>query len=581
MKQLRWAFALASLLFGVAVLLFFALAYPHHLHFQEQYQLFLFEKGYVIDVMSVPGGLADLIGRFLTQFFLFAWVGATIIAVVLVGVQLLTYRLLRTTKSEPFSYILSFIPAVLGCCFLCDDSALMTAPIALLLILVISLLIRLVEKEMLRHLLMLVSIFVIYMMCGAFVIPYAILMVIEERQKCSSSRLLPLTCVLLLLALSVPVIWHRFVHLSLEQFYVGPHYYRLSDEFSWWAWGAMVVVPLIMLLPQWIREWRARRPIPVFITLWLVMMVVGVVMVGRVQSQAQENVMAYDFMARNAQWNRIIQKAQKQAPKNQVAAVALNLALAQRGLLTEHIFDFPQNGIAGLLPRFTSDYVSPLVTSEVLYRLGMINSAQRFVFEAQEAIPDFQKSARCYKRLAETNIINGAYDVARKYLISLQHTLFYRSWATATLALIDDDAAVNAHPEYGTLRRCRSNQNYFFGGNELSQILARQLESNPENRMAFDYLMASCMLEKELDKLEKYYGVPAQGKIISNYVQQALLLKWSQDYKNAEAVPPFFQPEMVQGLNDFYSALQFSNGNPKLVQKRFANTYWSYYFFQK
>ena len=80
MKYIR---LLCTLLFGVAVLLFFALAYPHHLHHQEQYQLFLFDSTYVWDVVKLPGGIADLLGRFCTQFFLYAWVGAAIIAVLL------------------------------------------------------------------------------------------------------------------------------------------------------------------------------------------------------------------------------------------------------------------------------------------------------------------------------------------------------------------------------------------------------------------------------------------------------------------------------------------------------------------
>ena len=41
-------------LFGVAVLLFFGLAYPHHLHYQEQYQLFLFDNTYVWDIVRLP-----------------------------------------------------------------------------------------------------------------------------------------------------------------------------------------------------------------------------------------------------------------------------------------------------------------------------------------------------------------------------------------------------------------------------------------------------------------------------------------------------------------------------------------------
>ena len=57
----------------------------------------------------------------------------------------------------------------------------------------------------------------------------------------------------------------------------------------------------------------------------------------------------------------------------------------------------------------------------------MITVAQRTVFEAQEAILDFQKSGRCYQRLAQTYLILGNYEVARKYLIALQKTLFYRA----------------------------------------------------------------------------------------------------------------------------------------------------------
>ena len=433
--------ALATILFGVAVTLFFALAYPHHLHFQEQYQLFLFEKSYAMEVLSNPGGLADLIGRFLTQFFLYAWAGATIIAVVLMSIQLLTYMLLRTSANEILTYCLSFIPSVLCLCFLCDENALMSAPVALLILLGMTVLVKSVKSFYGRFALILVSLPVLYMI-------------------------------------------------------VGTHYYRDPEISPTWAWASAGVIPVLMLIPKKIRQWNPRHATVWFSILWAVLMIIGGNMVNSRQSQKQEDIMAYDFMARHEMWNRIIQKAQKKAPKNQVAVVALNLALAERGVLLDNMFKFPQNGIAGLLPNFSSDYISPLVTSEAFYRLGLINTAQRFVFEAQEAIPDFQKSARCYKRLAETNLINGAYEVARKYLNALQHTIFYREWATETLALIADEEAINAHPVYGNLRKMRCNEDYFFGGNTIQQILGKQVESNPENLMARQYLEASYMLTK-------------------------------------------------------------------------------------
>ena len=91
---------LCTLLFGVAVLLFFGLAYPHHLHYQEQYQLFLFDSSYVWEIIRMPGGVSDLLGRFCTQFFMFAWVGALIIALLLSAVQLLTFRLFNVLSSR-------------------------------------------------------------------------------------------------------------------------------------------------------------------------------------------------------------------------------------------------------------------------------------------------------------------------------------------------------------------------------------------------------------------------------------------------------------------------------------------------
>jgi len=113
--------ALYTLLFGVAVLLFFGLAYPHHLHYQEQYQLFLFDSAYLWDIVKQPGGVADMLGRFCTQFFLFAWVGALMIAVLLMLVQLLVLRL----ANYGWLYGLSFVPSFLLWLFLLDENALM------------------------------------------------------------------------------------------------------------------------------------------------------------------------------------------------------------------------------------------------------------------------------------------------------------------------------------------------------------------------------------------------------------------------------------------------------------------------
>ena len=117
-----------TVLTGIAVYCFFAFKYPYHLHFQEQYQLFESTFAYFGSVTAVPGGLADWFGRFLTQFCYHAPVGALLMTLLVIAVQLLTWAVCRRRTFVP--YALSFLPAIVLLAFLCDESALAGGAVA-------------------------------------------------------------------------------------------------------------------------------------------------------------------------------------------------------------------------------------------------------------------------------------------------------------------------------------------------------------------------------------------------------------------------------------------------------------------
>jgi hypothetical protein len=209
-------------------------------------------------------------------------------------------------------------------------------------------------------------------------------------------------------------------------------------------------------------------------------------------------------MARHQQWNRILETINIEKPNNQIGVTVQNLGLAMHGMLTNHLFDYNQNGIAGLLPDFGTDAISPLPTSEAFYQLGMITVAQRMVFEAQEAILDFQKSGRCYKRLAETNLILGNYEVARKYLMALQKTIFYRDWANETLPLLGNEEAIARHPEYGRLRQWNYKDDSYFSDHTTPEMLESLYSRNQDNRMAYQYLLAYYILTGDRERYNQF-----------------------------------------------------------------------------
>ena len=446
---------LCTLLFGVAVVLFFGQAYPHHLHYQEQFQLFLFDSTYVWEIVRVPGGVADLLGRFSTQFFLYAWVGALIIGLLLAAVQLLTLRL----SGSGSLYGLSFVPAFLLWLFLLDENALMGGVWAVLLSLL------------------------------------AAWGILSLRKKLStiSYSLFTIVAILLLYLLVGPVC----LPIPIESLWTGAHYHRYPTVFPWLLWGAAFsiwgLMGIALLIHRFPKHFSLHSPLSSHLLTALVAAIMGSFVWKNANFRA-EKVMQYDFMARHQQWNRILETANREKPNNQIGVTVQNLALAMHGVLLDQLFNYHQNGIAGLLPDVKEDATSPLPTAEAFYQLGMINVAQRTVFEAQEAILDFQKSGRCYMRLAQTNLINGQYEVARKYLSALQKTLFYHDWANETLPLLGDEAAIAKHPEYGRLRKMAYDDDFYFSDHVTPEMLQSLYLRNRDNGLAYQYLVAYYLL---------------------------------------------------------------------------------------
>ncbi len=447
-----------TLLFAVAVILFFGLAYPHHLHYQEQFQLFLFDGNYVWDVVKQPGGVADLLGRFCTQFFLFAWVGAFIIALLLSAVQLLTLCLFRNHGG--WLYGISFVPSFLLWLFLLDENALLGGVWAVLLTMLVMWGCSQIAKGWKQCIAIVVAIIVLYWLAWG-----------------------------------------------------GSHYHRyptVVPVLLYAAWLSALILPLVMRIVLRGKKSENTKqqnyslssflfPLSSFI---LVALVMGTFVWKNANFKA-EKVMGYDFMARYQQWNRILETINSEKPNNQIGVTVQNLALGMRGMLSEHLFNYNQNGLLGLLPDVGTDATSPLPTAEAFYQLGMITVAQRTVFEAQEAILDFQKSGRCYKRLAQTNLILGSYEVARKYLSALQKTLFYRDWANETLPLLGDEKAIAKHPEYGRLRQMAYDEDFFFSDHVTPEMLERLYYRNTDNRLAYQYLLAYCMLTGDQERYKR------------------------------------------------------------------------------
>lgn len=107
---------IVSTLYAVGVMLFLLLGHPELMSYQEQYQLFLFNVDYLMERLSVAGGVADYVSEFLVQFCYEPLFGAIAYTLVFVVMQQLVYKLCYRMSLNDISCPISIVPGVHACC---------------------------------------------------------------------------------------------------------------------------------------------------------------------------------------------------------------------------------------------------------------------------------------------------------------------------------------------------------------------------------------------------------------------------------------------------------------------------------
>ena len=145
------------------------------------------------------------------------------------------------------------------------------------------------------------------------------------------------------------------------------------------------------------------------------------------------------------------------------------------------------------------DNMSDLPTAEAFWRLGMVNSAKRYMTDIQQSILNARQSGRCTKRIAECHIVNGDYKAAEKRLNILKNTIFYKSWAEEAETYLFNDAKVNSHETWGKLRRYRYKDSFLYSYPEKHKMLGLLFQHNTDNRLALSYFMGQLLLDGEFN----------------------------------------------------------------------------------
>jgi hypothetical protein len=596
-KLLKYTKYIFTGFFFTCIFLFFALFYNNHLHFEEQSQLFLLTGDYFISKINLPGGFSGWVGGFLTQFYYLSVVGPLIITVLLLGIQQVTIKILTSVNSNRSFFPLSFLPALNAALILCDEFYPLSGIIGFFIALISAWLYISIEKNSKRFLIGIILIILTYLLTGGSFLMLLTVMLLHEILSALRIRRKSITgginfkmliiwqlAIYIIVALGIPLLVRQFLILQpLGLSFLSEFYYNLRTVVPKAIPMFFALPGILMILVFFLPSKNKQYTIAVYVQIALIL-AAGYFGSKLWANLSAEEIMKYDYLVRMERWNDVVKYAQKHPPRNNLSLAMLNLSLARTEKMGDLLFTFEQNGANGLFLPFEKEYVAPMMGSEIFFQLGLINASQEYSFESTETTPNLGKAVRSIKRLAETNLINGSYEVAGKYLGLLKKTLFYRKWAKDTERYLRNEDLINKHPVWGEKRKMMIKQDFFFKVQNMEPILNMLLRDDPQNKIAYQYLMAFYLINKDLRNFMN--RIPMMNDLgytrIPVSYQEAIMYVIGLTSKNPMENIPYKISDDTKLKMKAYAEIYTTNKNAQeLLSRRFSGTYWYYFHYKQ
>jgi hypothetical protein len=390
MKESKLISALVSALFFAVLLVFWGVYYPNHIVQKEQMQLFLTDFGYLLHHLSVQGGFAIYLGEFLTQFFLFPWVGAFIVSSIIFSIYYGIHCVLKQLLNSELN-ILSLFPAIGYCFLLCNDFYSISGALAVSFSIWAVFAYLKMPTSVVRMIFGIVSIPLIYWLLGGAYILFGASVIVAELVIYFSKglRVTPvkhiglyiLAC--MILGVVVPLFARHFFLLdTLLQSYYSAAYYKFSLAFPFFLKLIFISVPVIFFLQFVFLKYLSEKVWVILQVGFGILLIAGMTFgLNRFPNIAEEREMMYDNLVNRQQWVEIINEAEKVMPTGSQGRLALTLALGQTNQLSTRLFAFNPQQSDFFIP-YKVHGMAPLIANESYFYLGLINFSQMLAMES-------------------------------------------------------------------------------------------------------------------------------------------------------------------------------------------------------
>lgn len=455
----------------------------------EESYIFLFDWGYIIDTLREPGGVAQLLASFLTQFMRYVWVGPFVTAAIYCGIILCLVKC--SCKREPLMVAFAVVPCL--CLFLCLEStyykyqghvAMLLSACALWIYTRVSRRCATSSRIVVGEVVAVGS----YFIAGSSALFVALGMLLYDLTERKPRWYFGIGYIVL--AAAVGWLFYESGNTwTLLTAMTPALYYDLNATFNMmiYALSALSLCMVVAAISGREKERTVKREW-IWASVVLVVLFVSTVNVyGMVHGASGYDNQKMRYHALRGEWEAI--SAMPYDGSGTPFTSYRFLALAKKGQLVERMWEYKP-----FIDYFMKN--QPLVKkadqqmmSDMYYQCDYMAAARRAAFDTDIVTPGAFNPEETGK-LIDIQLAYGNYRVAEKLISQLEKTLFYSSWARDRRRFLDNDALVEADLELGPKRMAIPADNNYMSPWGLQRELQYVVDSNPDQLVARQFLEA-------------------------------------------------------------------------------------------
>ena len=244
-----------------------------------------------------------------------------------------------------------------------------------------------------------------------------------------------------------------------------------------------------------------------------------------------------------------------------------NIALAEKGVLLEHMFDFPlRPGVSALVFPWKGDSRDSEYGHLVHEVTGNLNAAHHWAFESMTS---WGETAPHLLDLARYNIAMGRPRVAQKFVDRLSHSLFYRDDAETLQRQIDGVEPPELH--YAWSGKQEEKTRFINVYNPLRDLM-EIVNADPDNHIARQYLKAVLLAANDQDAL---VTVLDKGATDPSAIEEAKLI-----YSLYPQSTPLdtLGLTLTQEVRDRFARFRALRSRPIEMEPQFGKSFWYYIY---